>query len=154
MNILVEELEHSFKVRFPYNARAVEKMKTIPGRAFREDMGNSWLVPKSSQRALQRLIDEFSGKLAVQEVQKPYDDSIELTYIKGPPAWVHQTQAIKYIWNVPAVLIDLAMGTGGKSRIIVDYICNKRGIKRVLIFCPHAVVRAWELQFEKYAGCP
>lgn len=156
MKIFVQELQNSFKVKFSYSDQAVEAMRAIPGRQFRRDLGNAWLVPKTSQKALRRFIDTFEGTAAVQEVQRPYDDpeTVSISCTKGPPQWPHQVQALKYIWNAEAALIDLNMGTGGKSRIIVDFVCNKRGIKRVLILCPHSVIRAWELQFAKYAGRP
>lgn len=155
LKIAVEEMANSYKVRFPYNAQAVEHMRSIPGRQFRKDLGNAWLVPKTSAKALRRFIDTFSGKLALEQIQKPRRDprTFSPTCSKGPKQWAHQLEALRYLLNKDAALLDLPMGLGGKSRIVVDYICNLK-IKRTLIVCPHAVIPAWPQQFEKYAGIP
>lgn len=152
MPVEVIELEKSFKVKFPYSARAVELIKVIPGRQFRKDMGNAWLIPKTSQRALRRFIDQIEGTTALAQIQKPYQDpkTVYPTCRKTDP-WPHQLEALRYIWNKDAALIDLPMGRGGKSRIIVDYVCNKK-VMRTLIVCPKAVIPVWPVQFERHAG--
>lgn len=156
MHIHIEELEHSYKVRFPYNAQAVERVKTIPGRQFRKDMGNAWLIPKSSQRALERFCREFDGTAASTQVARPYRDPARAypTCSQGPEHWPHQIEAFRFLVNREAALIDLQMGTGGKSRIIVDYVCNTPELLRACIVCPYAVIPAWQTQFERYAGKP
>lgn len=155
MNILVEELAHSYKVRFPYSPQAVEKMKTIPGRAFRKDLGNCWLVPKTSEKALRRFLKEMSGEKAQEQVARPYDDPEKVypTRSKTKP-WPHQLEILRLLWNKEAAIVKAPMGTGGKSRIIVDYVCNKADVRRVLIVCPKAVIPVWPVQFEKHAGLP
>jgi superfamily II DNA or RNA helicase len=152
MKVEVTELANSFKVKFPYSSHAVELIKVIPGRQFRKDMGNAWLIPKTSQRALRRFIDQIEGKAAVAAIQKPYQDpkTVYPTCRKTDP-WPHQLEALRFIWNKDAALIDLPMGRGGKSRIIVDYICNKK-VMRTLIVCPKAVIPVWPVQFERHAG--
>jgi SNF2 family DNA or RNA helicase len=152
----VEELQNSYKVKFPYNAQAVEKIKVIPGRQFRKDLGNAWLVPKTSRRALERFLEWASGKATLKEIQRPYVDPATVypactnTEI---PIWAHQLGAFRYLWNAEAALIELKPGSG-KSRVFVDYVCNHPDVKKALILCPKSFVQGWRGQFEKHAGKP
>mgnify|MGYP001573958159 CR=1 FL=1 len=151
----VEELTNSYKVRFPYNVQAVERIKTIPGRQFRKDMGNAWLVPKISQRALERFMLWASGKEVLSQIQRVAIDPEKAspTCTKGDPLWKHQLAAYRYLVNREASLLDLAMGSG-KSRVLVDYVHNTSEIRRVLILCPKSFVQGWRGQFDKHGGRP
>src|SRR3990167_8808466 len=149
----VEELTSSYKLRFPYQSDALERVKTIPGSRFRKDLGNSWLIPKTSQRALERFIEWAQGKDALKEVQRPYVDPATVFPVisKGEKPWKHQLAAFRYLWNRQASLLDLKPGSG-KSRIFVDYCLNYPDVKRVLVLCPKSFVRGWKAQFEKHGG--
>lgn len=153
--VQVEELVNSYKVRFPYNKLAVEKIKTIPGRQWKKDLGNSWLIPKTSQRALERFLAWAEGRDALKQIQRSYVDpaTVYPTRSKGEKPWKHQLAAFQYLWNRQASLIDLKPGSG-KSRIFVDYCLNAPEIRRVLILCPKSFVGGWQAQFEKHGGSP
>ena len=155
ISISVEELPLSYKIRFPYQKEAVERIKTIPGRQFRKDLGNCWLIPKTSQRALERFIDWAQDKEALKEIQRPYVDpaSVYPTRSKGEKPWKHQMAAFQYLWNRQASLLELKPGSG-KSKIFVDYCLNHPDVRRVLILCPKSFVQGWQAQFEKHGGAP
>ena len=155
ITVSVEELANSYKVRFPYNVQAVERVKTIPGRQFRKDMGNAWLVPKTSQRALERFVAWASGKVALKTIQRLAIDPEKAspTCTKGDPLWKHQLAAYRFLQNRESSLLDLAMGSG-KSRVLVDYVHNTPEVKRVLILCPKSFVQGWRGQFDKHGGRP
>ena len=148
----VEELVNSFKVRFSYDKRAVEQIKAIPNAQWRKD-AKAWLIPKTSRRALERFIAWASGKEALKAIQRSKVDSAYPTCSKGEPMWAHQLAAFQYLWNRQASLLDLRPGSG-KSRIFVDYCLNYPDVKRVLILCPKSFVQGWQAQFEKYGGFP
>ena len=152
----IEELANSYKLQFPYNAQAIEKVKAIPGRQFRKDLGNAWLIPKTSQRALERFLAWASGKEALRQIQRPAIDLHHAypTCTKGDePLWRHQLEAYRYLQNKEAALIDLAMGSG-KSRVLVDFVHNTPEIRKVLILCPRSFVQGWRGQFDKHSGKP
>lgn len=65
----------------------------------------------------------------------------------------HQCAALDYLADHPRALIDLQMGSG-KSCVLVRYVLDTPGIKRVLIVCPRAFVGGWEGQFEKHGDRP
>ena len=155
ISVTIEELANSYKVRFSYNTQAVERIKTIPGRQFRKDMGNAWLVPKTSQRALERFIAWASGKEALKTIQRKAIDpeTAYPTCTKGDPLWKHQLEAYRFLVNRTAALLDLSMGSG-KSRVLVDYVHNTPEMRRVLILCPRSFVQGWRGQFEKHGGRP
>ncbi len=149
------EMEHSFKVHFSYDRTAVEHIKTIPGRRFRKDLGNAWLIPKTSQRALERFLEWARGEEPLKAIHHAYGDPLTIypTRSKGEKPWKHQLAAFRYLWNRQASLLDLKPGSG-KSRIFVDYVVNKPDVKRVLILCPKSFVQGWRAQFEKHGGSP
>lgn len=151
----IVEIDASYKVRFRYNREAVERIKIIPGRQFRKDLGNCWLIPKTSQRALERFVEWAQGAAALNEIQRPYVDpqSVYPTRSKGENLWKHQLMAFRYLWNRQASLLDLQAGSG-KSRIFVDFCLNAPEIWRVLILCPKSFVQGWRAQFEKHGGAP
>ena len=155
ISVIVEELANSYKVRFPYDVHAIERIKGIPGRQFRKEMGNAWLIPKTSSRALERFIEWASGKAALKTIQRPAIDPAKAypTCTKGDPLWRHQLAAYRYLMNREAALIDLQPGSG-KSRVLVDYVLNTPGVGHVLILCPKSFVQGWKGQFEKHGGRP
>lgn len=155
VDVYIEELAASYKLRFAYNKDAVERVKTIPGRQFRKDLGNAWLIPKTSQRAFERFVEWASGKEALKEIQRPYVDpqNIYPASSKGEKPWQHQLAAFRYLWNRRASLLDLKAGSG-KSRIFVDYCLNRPDVRRILVLCPKSFVQGWRAQFEKHGGSP
>lgn len=82
--------------------------------------------------------------IAVEENPKTWK------FIKDP--WPHQLEGlIKLVQNQYFYLAD-DMGTG-KSKQIVDYVCNTDTIL-TLIACPKAVVPVWGSEFDKHRTCP
>jgi hypothetical protein len=153
--VRVEELASTFKVRFAYNASAVAQIKTIPGSQWRKELGNAWLIPKTSVRALERFLAWASGTDTLKKIERPSGDPslVYPTRSKGAPPWQHQLAAFRYLWNRQASLIDLVPGSG-KSRIFVDFCLNAPEMRRALIMCPKSFVQGWRAQFEKHGGSP
>ena len=64
------------------------------------------------------------------------------------PIWRHQEDAIAWAWNRLVVLLHHGMGSG-KTRTTLELIQRKmqeRGISRILVCCPKAVIAAWGKQ--------
>lgn len=152
--IRVEETERCFVVSFRYDPAIVEDIKDVPGRKY--DPGTKkWRVPLTERKALQRIIAKYENPQVAVEQVSVVEQDISMVYptcTKGEP-WPHQLATLRAIWNKDVALIDAIMGSG-KSRIIVDYVLNKPGIRKVLIVCPHAVVAVWRVQFALHGGKP
>lgn len=71
---------------------------------------------------------------------------------KGPKAWPHQLQALRFIHARRGSLLWIAMGAG-KSRVVVDYLQNTPS-GPTLILCPLKVAPIWPREFEKYTVEP
>lgn len=145
-----------FAIRFRYDANTVIDVKRIRGSRWNPG-DKTWHVPISERLAVQRFVAKWDGAQAVkeiQEIQEPYVplDQIYPTCTKTQP-WKHQLDAFRFIWHREASLLHLTMGAG-KSRVITDYVCNKPGVRQVLIACPLSVVDVWPAQFERHAGKP
>ena len=70
--------------------------------------------------------------------------------------WHHQTQGYHMIVEQPAAMLAYDMGTG-KTKCVVDAVCNLDDIRRVLIVCPKSVIAVWPREFEKHGWtwtCP
>lgn len=66
-------------------------------------------------------------------------------------AWKHQRQAFWFAEHMPAVYLNMDMGTG-KTKVTVDLLAH-RGHRRVLIVCPKAVIRdVWPREFKTHCG--
>ena len=64
------------------------------------------------------------------------------------PIWRHQEDAIAWAWERTAILWHHGMGSG-KTRTTLEFIARKmkdRGISRILVCCPKAVIAAWAKQ--------
>ena len=64
------------------------------------------------------------------------------------PIWRHQEDAIAWAWERTAILWHHGMGSG-KTRTTLEFIARKmkqRGIGRILVCCPKAVIAAWGKQ--------
>lgn len=140
-------------VSFRYHKDMVEDIKTISGRRYLPD-AKSWAIPRTSERDLHRFIARWGGSAPQTPVLPPTQDEATVypTCTKTPP-WGHQLAGLRYMWNKPAALLDLTMASG-KSKIVVDYVLNKPGVRRVLIVCPKSVVPVWALQFGRHGGKP
>ncbi len=67
--------------------------------------------------------------------------------------WEHQPHGYHLICNQPATLLAWEMGCG-KSKIVVDAVCNLDDCTRVLILCPKSVIDIWPEEFAKHGACP
>ena len=65
--------------------------------------------------------------------------------------WQHQIEGVSLIEAREACLLFWEMGTG-KTKCVVDWICNYYGDKPILIACPRTVCRVWEKEFRRH-GC-
>lgn len=64
------------------------------------------------------------------------------------PIWRHQEDAIAWAWERTAILWHHGMGSG-KTRTTLEFIARKmreRGVSRILVCCPKAVIAAWAKQ--------
>lgn len=64
------------------------------------------------------------------------------------PIWAHQEDAIRWAWDRCAVLLHHGMGSG-KTRTTLEFVARKmkeRGVSRILVCCPKAVIAAWGKQ--------
>jgi len=64
--------------------------------------------------------------------------------------WYHQTQGYHLIKLLPASMLAFSMGTG-KTKCVVDAVCNITDCTQVLIVCPKSVIDTWPAEFEKHA---
>jgi SNF2 family DNA or RNA helicase len=149
--IQVEETDKYFILRFPYDPALIEAVKLIPGRLWHKD-SKTWRVPLTERRSVQRLLGKGSTGTVLAQPRSIPESAVSITCTKSEP-WTHQLAALKFAWNKDAVLFHLTMGSG-KSKIIVDYVHNKAGIKKVLIACPLSVVNVWVRQFAVHGGRP
>ncbi len=152
--IVVTEEKTHFTLMFRYNKELVEDVKLIPGRKF-DGTSRLWKIPLTGRRALKRLIEKWEGQQIAHEqvpIVEQEASTVYPTCTRSQP-WPHQLQALRYIWNKPAALLHLDMGSG-KSKIIVDYVINKPDIRRVLIVAPLSVVGVWPQQFALHGGKP
>jgi SNF2 family DNA or RNA helicase len=93
----------------------------------------------------------------------PYEKAAsikEATDLPNPPIckgndWLHQRRAYWWAKDLPAVLLDMWMGSG-KTRTAINIIQNwyPEGNARVLIVCPPNVVPVWEEQIAQHAAIP
>lgn len=62
--------------------------------------------------------------------------------------WKHQRDALDFIWDKPASMLAMDMGTG-KSKVVIDLIANK-GYDKILILCPLNVIDIWPKQLYEH----
>jgi len=67
--------------------------------------------------------------------------------------WAHQVHAYNLVCNQPATMLAHDMGCG-KTKPVVDAICNLDDCNRVLILCPKSVIDVWPAEFAKHGCCP
>lgn len=64
--------------------------------------------------------------------------------------WKNQDEAMQFVINHPACMLDMEMGTG-KTRVAIDTAFFLNGVHRVLVICPKAVVGVWRENLIKFA---
>jgi len=69
--------------------------------------------------------------------------------------WQVQEEALAWLRSHPSAMLDMSMGTG-KTRTVIDYVCEREDIKKVLIVCPLSTIRerTWENNLRKFATRP
>ena len=106
-------------------------------------------------RGCEILMDEGAQELkrqadTLEEAQERKDaDELPDVPVRRHSAWLHQRQAYWFAKDLPAVLLDMAMGTG-KTKVAIDIAVN-RGHKAILIVAPsYVVTNVWEDQIREH----
>ncbi len=153
-------------VRTPYEFK--DTMKGITGGRW-DAKERAWHYPRS-YRTLAEIMKSLPGPIGLSEdLMKlldegdPYEKAAsikEATNLPNPPIckgndWLHQRRAYWWAKDLPAVLLDMWMGSG-KTRTAINIIQNwyPQGNARVLIVCPPNVVPVWEEQIAQHAAIP
>lgn len=69
--------------------------------------------------------------------------------MSAPPLWPAQQEAVEFALSRPATMLDMDMGTG-KTRVAIEVMRRREGVRRVLVVCPKAVVPVWGRELAKY----
>lgn len=153
-------------VRTPYEYKDI--MKSITGGRW-DKRNKAWHYPRS-YRTLDEIMKALPGPIGLSEdLMKlldegdPYEQAAhikEATDLPNPPLcrgndWLHQRRAYWWAKDLPAVLLDMWMGSG-KTRTAINIVQNwyPEGNARVIIVCPPNVVPVWEEQIQQHAAIP
>ena len=153
-------------VRTPYEYKDI--MKSITGGRW-DKRNKAWHYPRS-YRTLDEIMKALPSPIGLSEdLMKlldegdPYEQAAhikEATDLPNPPIckgndWLHQRRAYWWAKDLPAVLLDMWMGSG-KTRTAINIIQNwyPQGNVRVLIVCPPNVIPVWQEQIEQHAAIP
>jgi len=166
MTILAWTKGQRIYVRTPYEFKDI--MKNITGGRW-DAKERAWHYPRS-YRTLAEIMKSLPGPIGLSEdLMKlleegdPYEKAAsikEATNLPNPPIckgndWLHQRRAYWWAKDLPAVLLDMWMGSG-KTRTAINIVQNwyPQGNARVLIVCPPNVVPVWEEQIAQHAAIP
>jgi SNF2 family DNA or RNA helicase len=98
--------------------------------------------------AFQRLLATAEGIQGAQGAK--HAQSLPDVPVTRTSAWLHQKQAFWAAHAMPAMLLDMGMGTG-KTKVVCDLIVN-RDHRRVLVLCPKKVVPTWPDEMRTHGG--
>lgn len=157
--------KNSLIIKAPY--AYLSRIKGLPSRRWNPTR-RAWITPATPNLA-KAIVDEFADEVdgdagfcalleqadaqaAAQRLKK--DDALDQPPIRKTSAWNHQLQAYHFAMNMPAVLLDMGMGTG-KTKVCVDLI-NNRKHKRILVGCPKRVLtgNVWGREIAKHSPVP
>lgn len=163
MNILVEIKDGRIWLYTPYKLKDI--CKALPGRRWNKKR-RAWSVDATPACAA-AVRDAFSGfeingREALEEIAEKHGHATGLrdlgedvpevkAYITTP--WTHQKRAVHMITRQQATMLAYDMGTG-KTKCVIDAICNLEDCRRVLVICPSTVVDVWPAEFNKHAARP
>lgn len=153
-------------VKSPYVLRF--KMKSITGGRW-DSTKRAWHYPRS-HRTLNEILKTLPGPVALSEdlltmleEGDPYEQAAEIreaTDLPNPPVckgndWLHQRRAYWWAKDLPAILLDMWMGSG-KTRTAINIIQNwyPEGNAKILVACPPNVVPVWEEQIATHSAIP
>lgn len=91
---------------------------------------------------------EIAKKFEEHQQVKEMEDLPDVPNTKVDP-WLHQKRAFWFSMGLKGTMLALDMGCG-KTKIAVDLIVNS-GSKKVLIICPHRVIKVWPKEFHKHS---
>jgi SNF2 family DNA or RNA helicase len=63
--------------------------------------------------------------------------------------WQNQQEAFEFAMKHKATMLDMDMGTG-KTRVALDVAFARRGVKKILVVCPKAVIPVWRHNLQKF----
>ena len=156
------------RIRLATPFRLKELVKQLPGARW-DAAARVWSVPATPSAAAAAVAALTPHGLSAE--QAILDMAAQLAAAKGiknavegdgqlapPPLtqtkpWHHQVQAYHLVTTQMATLLAHDMGAG-KSKVVVDAVCNLDDCRRILVTCPKSVVDAWPVQFDRHAGAP
>ncbi len=160
MNVLARCKDGRIFVQTGYEDKDI--CKSIAGGKWEPGV-RQWTYPYSPQSA-RNIFAAFGKRLLVdkqfaellkksQEVDemKQNQNTLEAIPIFNPqyPPWKHQLLAYHITKTQPATMLPLKMGHG-KTKVVIDVIQNSPEERKILVVCPHSVVRVWGGEFKKH----
>lgn len=158
--ISVTVVEDRIHIRAPFSLK--ETLKALPGARWNA-IARAWTVPATVGGAnavldalrpcgLDDVPPEIEAMVARAADAAAVKDAAEgelAGFASRTRPWHHQTQATTLIAQQPATLLFHEMGCG-KSKCVVDAVCNLDGCRKALIICPKSVVAVWPGEFKKH----
>lgn len=154
----VETRDGRFYIRFPFNPRALDFIKSLPHSIWMKSIG-AWKCDATPLAAFKLAevgfsLDEeaeYMADLWVQgQLPAKVGDLAQLLPIFKTKPWRHQQRAMAFALNRPATILDLGMGCG-KSLTTVCLLQAWQS-RMNLVICPKSVVGVWRREFHKHCG--
>ncbi len=157
---------HSLTVRFPYDARAVSLIKTVPGRRYDKDT-KDWHIPSRGLRALQTEAARRGFNIVLTEKlrlaqARGQGDKAELLELKGTSAPLdlptatdarsYQQAGIRFLQaslrKFKGALLADDMGLGKTFQALS--LVALSSLRSVLVLAPASVKYVWAAEIEKH----
>lgn len=149
-------------LRFPFDRDILEFVHSLPAARWNQPE-KAWTcdaTPAAAWRLMNEFPDAVDADDGVLRLSTLFVDAMAASRRQaGQPAvrrresWKHQLEGYAFAAAMPAAMLAMAMGTG-KSKVVVDLVCNMSGGPAVLIVCPVSVRAVWRREFETHAGRP
>lgn len=159
---------NELRVRFPYDARLVDLIRTVPGRRYDPDT-KTWRIPSQTLRALQTeaarwgiTIQLDNAVLQAQEVgQRNKDELRALKDVEDVALDLptetkvrnYQRVGIRFMWRAlrgfKGVLLADDPGLG-KTLQALSIVAMNANLQKVLVLCPASIKYVWEGEIQKH----
>jgi SWI/SNF-related matrix-associated actin-dependent regulator of chromatin subfamily A-like protein 1 len=154
--MVIIETSSSFEIRFNYNPRIIDQVRSIPGRKYDYNQ-KIWTAPITSRQYVEQFARKnnfrFDGQVKAREKVEyniPPMPDLEISIPLKRELFPFQKKGVAYALAKERLIVGDAMGLGKTAQAIATIVASNS--LPCLVICPNSLKINWQREFEQWSN--